>query len=80
MPSDAQDPPPPPPLISLQELMIWGEAHKGAVSAAHLEAICREEQPTLALARIDIVEHWLRLVSKPNLRVLKVRVSISTDN
>ncbi|XPS78015.1 hypothetical protein M3J07_010040 [Ascochyta lentis] len=60
MASDAQHPPPPPP--HPRSLADWGRYYRVDVSIAHIEALCRGEQPTLALAYCDVVEHWLQLV------------------
>ncbi|KAF9693562.1 hypothetical protein EKO04_008427 [Ascochyta lentis] len=59
MASDAQHPPPPPP--HPRSLADWGRYYRVDVSIAHIEALCRGEQPTLALAYCDVVEHWLQL-------------------
>lgn len=55
------NPPPLPP--ATQSLAAWGANYKTDVSIAHIEALCCGEQPTLALANCDVVEHWQMLVS-----------------
>jgi hypothetical protein len=57
--------PPPPPRPQSRE--AWGLNHKIDVSIAHILALIRDEQPTLALGNCDVAEHWDRLVSKSSL-------------